>query len=48
LLARAYVAVGKREQAKVLFAQLSPQFSSDKADSLNRLSDHKMQAALHR
>ena len=48
LLARAYVAVGKREQAKVLFAQLSRQFSSDKADSLNRLSDHKMQAALHR
>jgi tetratricopeptide (TPR) repeat protein len=48
LLARAYVAVGKREQAKVLFAQLSRQFSSGKADSLNRLSDHKMQAALHR
>jgi len=48
LLARAYVAVGKREQAKVLFAQLSRRFSSDKADSLNRLSDHKMQAALHR
>jgi tetratricopeptide (TPR) repeat protein len=48
LLARAYLAVGKREEAKVLFAQLSPQFSSDKADSLNRLSDHKMQAALHR
>ncbi len=48
LLARAYVAVGKREEAKVLFAQLSPQFSSDKADTLNRLSDHKMQAALHR
>ena len=48
LLARAYVAVGKREEAKVLFAQLSPQFSSDQADTLNRLSDHKMQAALHR
>jgi tetratricopeptide (TPR) repeat protein len=48
LLARAYVAVGKREEAKVLFAQLSPQFSSDKADTLNRLSDHKMRAALHR
>jgi tetratricopeptide (TPR) repeat protein len=48
LLARAYVAVGKQEEARVLFAQLSPQFSSDKADTLNRLSDHKMRAALHR
>jgi tetratricopeptide (TPR) repeat protein len=48
LLARAYVAVGKQEEAKILFAQLSPHFSSDKADTLTRLSDHKMQAALHR
>jgi len=48
LLARAYAAVGKRDEANILFAQLSPQFSSDKADSLNRLSDRKVQAALHR
>jgi tetratricopeptide (TPR) repeat protein len=47
LLARAYVAVGKRDEAKVLFAQLSPQFSSDKADALNQLSQRKVRTALH-
>jgi tetratricopeptide (TPR) repeat protein len=47
LLARAYVAVGKRDEAKALFAQLSPQFSSDKADALNQLSQRKVQATLH-
>lgn len=48
LLARAYLAVGKRDEAKVLFAQLSPQFRSNNADTLNRLSDRKMHTALHR
>jgi tetratricopeptide (TPR) repeat protein len=48
LLARAYVAIGKQDEAKVLFAQVSSQFSSDKADTLNRLSDLKMHAVLHR
>lgn len=47
LLARAYVAVGKRDEAKLLFAQLSPQFSSNKVDTLNHLSDRKVQATLH-
>lgn len=48
LLARAYVAIGKQDEAKVLFAQASSQFSSNKADTLDRLSDLKMHAALHR
>jgi tetratricopeptide (TPR) repeat protein len=47
LLARAYFAIGKRDEAKVLFAQLDPQFSSNKADTLNQLSDRKIRAALH-
>jgi tetratricopeptide (TPR) repeat protein len=47
LLARAYVAVGKGDEAKLLFAQLGRQFSSNKADTLNQLSDRKVQAALH-
>jgi tetratricopeptide (TPR) repeat protein len=47
LLARAYVAVGKREEAEALFAQLSPQFSSDKDDALNQLSQRKVRATLH-
>jgi len=47
LLARAYTAVGEREEAKVLFAQFSPQFSTNKTDTLDRLSNQKMQAALH-
>lgn len=47
LLARAYVAVGKQDEAKVLFAQVSSQFSSNN-DTLDRLSDRKMHATLHR
>jgi tetratricopeptide (TPR) repeat protein len=47
LLARAYVAVGKRNEAKLLFAQLNPRVSSNKGDTLNQLSDRKVQATLH-
>jgi len=47
LLARAYLAVGKRDEANELFAQLSPQVSSDKADALNQLSQRKVRATLH-
>ena len=47
LLARTYVALGKREEAKALFAQLGQQFSSNKAVTLNQLSEQKMRAAVH-
>lgn len=47
LLGRAYVALGKRDEAKALFAQVGDQFSSNKADTLNQLSEQKMRAALH-
>jgi tetratricopeptide (TPR) repeat protein len=47
LLGRAYMALGKREEAKALFAQLGQQFSSNKADTLNQLSEQKMRATLH-
>jgi tetratricopeptide (TPR) repeat protein len=47
LLGRAYMALGKREEAKALFAQLGQQFSGNKADTLNQLSEQKMRAALH-
>jgi tetratricopeptide (TPR) repeat protein len=47
LLARAYLAVGKRDEAKLLFARLSPQVTSDKADALNQLSQRKVRATLH-
>ena len=47
LLGRAYLALGKREEAKAMFAQLGHQFSSNKADTLNQLSEQKMRAALH-
>jgi tetratricopeptide (TPR) repeat protein len=47
LLGRAYMALGKREEANALFAQLGHQFSSNKADTLNQLSEQKMRAALH-
>ena len=47
LLGRAYMALSKREEAKALFAQLGQQFSSNKADALNQLSEQKMRAALH-
>jgi tetratricopeptide (TPR) repeat protein len=47
LLGRAYAALGKREEAKVLFAQVGHQFSSNKTDTLDQLSEQKMRAALH-
>jgi tetratricopeptide (TPR) repeat protein len=47
LLGRVYVALGKRDEARALFAQLGPQFSSNKTDTLNQLSEQKMRAALH-
>jgi tetratricopeptide (TPR) repeat protein len=47
MLGRAYAALGKREEAKALFAQLGQQFSSNRAYPLNQLSEQKMRAALH-
>ena len=47
LLGRAYVALGKRDEAKAQFAQLDPQFNSNKTDTLNQLSEEKVRAALH-
>jgi tetratricopeptide (TPR) repeat protein len=47
LLGRAYVALGKRDQANALFAQLGHQFTPNKTDALNQLGDQKIQAALH-
>jgi hypothetical protein len=46
-LGRAYVALGKRDQANALFAQLGHQFTPNKTDTLNQLGDQKIQAALH-
>ena len=48
LLGRAYMALGKRDEAKALFAQLGRQLSSNKLDTLDQLSERKMRAALHR
>jgi tetratricopeptide (TPR) repeat protein len=47
LLGRAYAALGKQDQAKALFALLGRQFNPNKTDTLNRLGDQKIQAALH-
>jgi tetratricopeptide (TPR) repeat protein len=47
LLGRAYVALGKRDQAKALFAQLSHQFDPNKTETLKQLGDQKIQTALH-
>jgi tetratricopeptide (TPR) repeat protein len=47
LLGRAYAALGKREQAKALFAQLGHQFGPNKTDTLNQLGEQKIQEALH-
>ena len=47
LLGRAYAALGKREEANALFAQLGHQFTPNKADTLNQLGEQKIQAALH-
>jgi Flp pilus assembly protein TadD len=46
-LARTYMALGKRDEAKALFAQLSSQFSSNNSDTLNELGDRRMKAVLH-
>jgi tetratricopeptide (TPR) repeat protein len=47
LLGRTYMALGKREEAKALFAQVGHEFSSNQADTLNQLSEQKMRTALH-
>jgi tetratricopeptide (TPR) repeat protein len=47
LLGRAYVALGRREEAKPLFAQVGHQATSSKEDALNQLSERKIRAALH-
>lgn len=47
LLGRAYAALGERDEAKALFAQLGHQFSSNKTDTLNQLSEQKIRATLH-
>jgi tetratricopeptide (TPR) repeat protein len=47
LLARTYMALGKRDQANTLFAQLSSQFISNNLDTLNSLGDRRMKAVLH-
>jgi tetratricopeptide (TPR) repeat protein len=47
LLGRAYAALGQRDQANALFAQLGHQLAPNKTDTLNQLGDQKMQAALH-
>jgi tetratricopeptide (TPR) repeat protein len=46
-LARAYLALGKKDQAKDLFAQLNAQFSSSNPDTLSGLSARRVNAALH-
>jgi tetratricopeptide (TPR) repeat protein len=46
-LARTYMALGQRDQANALFAQLSSQFSSNNLDTLNELGDRRMKAVLH-
>jgi hypothetical protein len=47
LLARANVAIGRRDESKALFAQVGRQYSSDKNDTLNQFSEQKMRTALH-
>ncbi len=47
LLARTYMALGKRDQANTLFSQLSSQFSSNNLDTLNELGERRMKAVLH-
>jgi tetratricopeptide (TPR) repeat protein len=47
LLARAYAAIGRRDEANALFAQVGRQYRSNKTDTLNQLSEQKMRAALH-
>jgi tetratricopeptide (TPR) repeat protein len=47
LLGRAYAALGERDQAKAIFAQLGHQFGPNKTDNVNQLGEQKIQAALH-
>ena len=47
LLARTYMALGKRDQANTLFAQLNSQFILNNSDTLNELGDRRMKAVLH-
>jgi tetratricopeptide (TPR) repeat protein len=47
LLGRAYVALGRPEEAKLLFSQVGHQAASGREDALNQLSEQKIRAALH-
>ena len=47
LLGRAYAALGKKEEARTLFAQVGHEYSSNNTDTLNRMSEQKIRAALH-
>ena len=47
LLARTYMALGKRDQANTLFAQLNSQFILNNLDTLNEVGDRRMKAVLH-
>jgi tetratricopeptide (TPR) repeat protein len=47
LLGRAYVALGRPEEAKSLFSQVGHQAASGREDALNQLSEQKIRAALH-
>ena len=47
LLARAYMALGRRDEAKTLFDQVGSHFSPTSAQTLNQLSDQKMRSVLH-
>jgi tetratricopeptide (TPR) repeat protein len=47
LLARAYLTLGRRDEAKALFDQVGSRFSPTSAEALNQLSDQKMRIALH-
>jgi tetratricopeptide (TPR) repeat protein len=47
LLARAYLALGRRDEAKALFDQVGSEFSPTSAEALNHLSDQKIRIALH-
>jgi hypothetical protein len=41
------MALGKRDQANTLFAQVSSQFILNNLDTLNELGDRRMKAVLH-
>jgi len=47
LLGRAYEALGRRDEAKAIFAQLGHEYSTNNSETLNQLSEQKMRATLH-